>query len=147
MSMLYQFEAATFLGVSPAELDKYVTAGRLHIYNVGILPLYDQDELIRLKAELDAKSRQKATQPPATDLKSFVETAEAFYRLTRHFFPSADEYKGAFTVKGASSFSGISESTLRRDINASKLKARPIDGVLRIKRQDFYAYLKREWPK
>src|SRR5205823_5306246 len=103
-----------------------------------------QDELIRLKNELQA---QQQPQQQSTDLKSLLDSLRLVAKIVdavRSPNKTDDPYKGAYTLQGASSVYGLSTSTLRKDIKEGKLKAKKVDGIIRIKRADLAAYFKRE---
>ncbi len=135
-------QAALFLGVPPSTLDKFVAEGRLHISfggPGGLIPWYGEEELIHLKNELEAQTQAEADR--------LVNAVKLIARIVDGISPPTEAHKGAFTVQGAAAISGLSESTLRRDIKEGYLKAQKVESVWRIKRPDFYRYLRIERPK
>jgi len=156
-------QAAFTLGVPLPTFDKYVARYKLTVRlagpygNVGF---FDEDEIVRLKQELSAQAvvaasvqepqqSASATQVNPPDLRSYLDSIKLILRLVDDLRPisgkARNPYQGAFTLQGASGVSGLSASTLRRDIKDRRLKAKKIDGVWRIARPELYSYLKREW--
>ncbi len=149
--MITRMQAALLLGVPLETFDRLVVQHRLTVRFSGPyndIAFFDEAEVLRLKRDLNAP-QQTAPSPP--DLEAFNNNLRAVLKLIDAFRTtpknSRDPYDGALTLGGASSVTGLSNSTLRKDIKDGRLRAKKIDRVWRIKRSDLYRYFKTEWTR
>jgi excisionase family DNA binding protein len=157
-------DAAAFLGVSTRAIERYTSSGRLSVrYEKGKTrprAIYNKEELIQLKAELENPSliRPQVQQPgasnnqslaiaptkPDTQFAEFVGVvASAFEQARSHhvIVPLAD--KLTLNLQEAAALSGLSKQRLRDAIREKKLKAQIIGRGWRVKRDDLEAYIKK----
>ena len=169
--MLNKVQAAEFLGVTPRAIENYVAQGKLHVqYAAGLrgrIALFDEVELQQLKNErrqvpyLNPVS-EAVTQPPAQQQQPLQAPFQGLFDLLKepavrdllgellklavqHWQESNKADQIALSVKEVSEHTGLSESTLRKDIRDGVLKAKLKGRGYKIRRTDLQRYLDEEW--
>lgn len=170
--MLNKVQAAEFLGVTPRAIENYVAQGRLHVqYSAGLrgrIALFDEAELQRLKnertqvpylnpasgavAQTTAQQPQQLPQAPLQGLFDLLKEpavrdllGELLKLAVQHWQESNKADQMALSVKEVSEQTGLSESTLRKDIRDGVLKAKLKGRGYKIRRTDLQRYLDEEW--
>ncbi len=153
-------EAAAFIGVSTRALERYAAArkvaARYERGKTGLVLAFDEAELQRFKAELEAptdKPRQEPSRALAKldgavnagaieVLARLVEVAQSGAASSDKARPSVPvEAKLLLTLPEAQAMTGLSRSTLRAAIEAGELKARLIAKAFRIQRSDLEKFV------
>jgi excisionase family DNA binding protein len=156
-------EAAEYLGISTRMLENYATKGRLSVRKekgaTGDIAIYDEGELRKLKAELDAKRAPRPSvvredgeasamvRGSASDASGLVSGA-FFGRLAealqgKQTAAASVGEKIMLTLNDASVLTSLSANHLREAIKAKRLKARIIGRGYKVKRVDLDAYIKK----
>jgi excisionase family DNA binding protein len=158
-------QASEYLGISTRQLENYVKSGRLSVRyergRTGDQAIYDDKELRRLRAELEAKHapRPAVVRESETDaggesgesramvrgstsglsmLAALVESAAAG-KAIKPVVSVAD--KPLLKLAEASALTGLSRAILLSAINAGTLKAKLIGRAWRVKRTDLDAFI------
>lgn len=157
-------QAAEYLGVSVRAVERYAAAGKLAARyergKTGQVLAFDESELARFKAELEApadKPRQEPTKALArlggtsrgTSQSAAIEVLARFMEAAQMGATSPDkvrpsvpvEAKLLLTLAEAQALTGLSRSTLRAAIDAKKLKAQIIGRAFRIKRAELEKFV------
>jgi excisionase family DNA binding protein len=156
-------EAAEYLGISTRMLENYATKGRLSVRKekgaTGDIAIYDDGELRKLKAELDAKRAPRPSivredgetsamvRASASDASGLVSGA-FFGRLAealqgKQTATASIGEKLMLTLGDASVLTSLSVNHLRGAIKAKRLKARIIGRGYKVKRADLDVYIKK----
>ena len=171
--MLNKAQAAEFLGVTPRAIENYVAQGKLHVqYTAGLrgrIALFDETELQRFKNEraqvpylnplsgaiTQTTAQQQPspqTQAPFQGLLDLLKEpavrdllSELLKFAVQHWQESNKADQMALSVKEVSEQTGLSESTLRKDIRDGVLKAKLKGRGYKIRRADLQRYLDEEW--
>jgi excisionase family DNA binding protein len=153
-------EAAERLKVTTRQIEHYVSKGRLTVTYIrgrtGKQSDYDESEVERLKAELEAPAY------PATALQAansqtvgliapqererFLHVLEALSKKQNaNPQPTISDLavKPLLTLSEAQVLTGLSRNTLRDAIDTKKLKAQIIGRAWRVKRDDLDAYVRK----
>lgn len=157
-------EAAQYLGVSTRALERYAASGKLAARyergKTGQVLAFDQSELARFKAELEAP-QEKPRQEPTTALARLdgitrgasqsaaievlarlVEAAQASPTSPdRRALSVPVEAKLLLTLAEAQALTGLSRGVLRAAIETGELKARLIGRAFRIKRAELEKFV------
>jgi DNA-binding transcriptional MerR regulator len=147
--MIHEFYAAAFLGISIDEVRRLAAQGLLTPRRGGPnneITYYDEAEIVRLKQRRDAQTR-----PPQVSLDQAIRAANSILKLVDTFARKEKKNRGvydrALTIRGASAISGLSTSTLRKDIREGLLPAKKVNGEWRIRRSDFRKYFMKVWSR
>ena len=163
-------EAAEYLGVSTRAIERYTQKGKLGVkYSGGKtrpIAIYDQEELDRLKEELETTIHkpviesapttptnltvrdvglsglvEKIITPLSSQLASLTEAIQSFKTLppTRPTVPI--ENKLLLTLREVQALTGLSRETLREAIQFNQLKAKIVGKAWRVKRSDLEDYI------
>ncbi len=160
-------EAASYLGVSTRAIERYTQQGKISVkYEKGKtrpVAVYEQQELDRLKEELNATVHKPAVEistktdnldlagvgvsglveklviPLSQQLKQLTEAVQNLERRRTPIVPV--EEKLLLTLKEVQALTGLSREILREAIAAKKLKAKIVGKAWRIKRGDLEDYI------
>jgi excisionase family DNA binding protein len=157
-------EAAAYLGISTRALEYHAKQRHIGVRHekgaTGDVAIYDEDELRRLKAEIDERraprpfvvrdvgegsaTSESSAMVRASDtglsvLTAIMEAARSAPALP----PVSIGEKIMLTLTDASAITSLSVGHLRAAIHSGKLKGRIIGRGYRIKRSDLDAYIKR----
>ncbi len=160
-------EAAEYLSVSTRAIERYTQQGKISVkYEKGKtrpVAVYEQQELDRLKEELNATVHKPAVEkstntdnielagvgisglveklviPLSQQLKQLTEAVQNLERRRTPIVPV--EEKLLLTLKEVQALTGLSREILREAIAAKKLKAKIVGKAWRIKRGDLEDYI------
>jgi excisionase family DNA binding protein len=154
-------DAAAFLGISERALEYHVKQKHIGVRYVkgktGDVADFDQDELRRLKVEIDSRRAPRASvtrESPEDEPRSLArispleapEVLQAIARALRasETQPRADVgSKVMLTLADAAALTSLSEHYLREAVRAGKLKGKIIGRGYKIKRPDLDAFIKK----
>ena len=157
-------DAASFLGITPRALEYHVKQGnigrRMVRGKTGDIADFDESELRRLKAEIDARRaptaavvretpestegepRSLARLSPPEALETWRGIAAAV--LASKTRPQADVgSKIMLTLSDCAALSSLSEHHLREAVRAGRLKGQIIGRGYKVKRADLDAYVRK----
>ncbi len=163
-------EAAQYLGVSTRAIERYTQKGKLSVkYLSGKtrpVAVYDQEELDRLKEELETTIHKPAVEaaettptniaradvgvsglvkqvisPLSSQLQQLIEAVHGLQKLstTQHAVPI--ENKLLLTLREVQALTGLSRDILRDAIREGNLKAQIVGKAWRVKRGDLEDYI------
>ena len=160
-------EAAEYLSVSTRAIERYTQQGKISVkYEKGKtrpVAVYEQQELDRLKEELNATVHKPAVEistntdnielagigisglveklviPLSQQLKQLTEAVQNLERRRTPLVPV--EEKLLLTLKEVQALTGLSREILREAIAANQLKAKIVGKAWRIKRGDLEDYI------
>ena len=160
-------EAADYLGVSTRAIERYTKQGKLSVkYEKGktrSIAVYDQEQLDKLKAELETPIYQPSVEITTKSDNSDIGSVGIYPSLEKFAFPILDllkklnnklaylepsakplvpvEEKLLLTLKEVQALTGLSKKILREPIKSGKLKGKIIGKSWRIKRLDLENYI------
>ena len=162
-------EAASYLGVSTRAIERYTQQGKISVkYEKGKtrpVAVYEQQELDRLKEELNATVHKPAVEistntdnielagvgisglveklviPLSQQLKQLTEAVQNLEHRRTPIVPV--EEKLLLSLKEVQALTGLSREILREAIAAKKLKAKIVGKAWRIKRGDLEDYIEK----
>jgi excisionase family DNA binding protein len=159
-------DAATYLGISTRALERHATLGHISVRKekgaTGDVAVYDDEELRRLKAQIDSRRAPRPSVvrevPESSEMVrgsvsglSQLASGVLFEQIAKAFQPgnigkrttiSIGE-KILLTLADASALSSLSQGHLSAAIHGAQLKAKKIGRGWKIKRSDLDAYVKK----
>ena len=157
-------EAAEYLGISSRQVENYAKRNELSVRyergKTGDVAMFDDGELRRLKAKLDAQrtprpsvskdetdgtseSRElvRGSDSRLSDVPKIFEIIKGLSDSKKSDSIIAISHKSLLKLDEAATFTGLSRDTLRNAIDAGELKAKIIGRAFRVKRADLDSYI------